>query len=327
MIQYIIRRILLMFPTVLVIAIVSFTVIQLPPGDFVSSLVAELEQEGQTVDPAFIDQMRQRYGLDRSVYVQFLKWLWQVLHGDLGYSFRWNKPVAELIQQRLLLTIVVSFASMIFTWIVAFPIGIYSAIHQYSPGDYAFSVIGFLGLSIPNFMLALILMWISYSVFGQSVGGLFSPEYINASWSIAKLIDFLKHLWIPVIVVGTAGTAGLIRILRANLLDEIRKPYVTTARTRGLKEGKLLLKYPVRVAINPFISTVGWMLPRLISGTTITAMVLSLPTSGPLLLAALRHQDMYLAGSFVLLLSLLTVVGTLVSDILLAWADPRIRYR
>lgn len=314
-----------MIPTLLIISVVSFVIIQLPPGDFVTQMVAAMEQEGRFPEESFVEELRHRYGLDRPIYIQYFRWLGRVVQGDLGYSFAWNQPVARIIGSRILLTMVISFTTVLFTWVVAFPIGVYSATHQYSVGDYSFTVIGFLGLSIPNFMLALILMWISYTLFDSSIGGLFSREFVNAPWSLAKFVDFLEHLWIPVIVVGTAGTAGLIRILRANLLDELQKPYVTTARTKGMKEWHLIMKYPVRVAINPFISTIGWLLPTLISGSTITAVVLSLPTSGPLLLAALRSQDMYLAGSFLLILSSLTVVGTLVSDILLAWVDPRIR--
>lgn len=325
MTQFIIRRFFIMIPTLLIISVVSFVIIQLPPGDFVTQMVAAMEQEGRFPEESFVEELRHRYGLDRPIYIQYFRWLGRVVQGDLGYSFAWNQPVARIIGSRILLTMVISFTTVLFTWVVAFPIGVYSATHQYSVGDYSFTVIGFLGLSIPNFMLALILMWISYTLFDSSIGGLFSREFVNAPWSLAKFVDFLEHLWIPVIVVGTAGTAGLIRILRANLLDELQKPYVTTARTKGMKEWHLIMKYPVRVAINPFISTIGWLLPTLISGSTITAVVLSLPTSGPLLLAALRSQDMYLAGSFLLILSSLTVVGTLVSDILLAWVDPRIR--
>ena len=324
--QYVIRRVLIMIPTLLIISIISFTIIQLPPGDFVSHMVAAMEQsEGFFAEESFVEELRHRYGLDKPIYLQYIRWLGRVLQGDLGYSFAWDQPVAKLIGGRILLTMAIAFTTILFTWVVAFPIGVYSATHQYSAGDYTFTVVGFLGLSIPNFMFALILMWISYTLFGQSVGGLFSREMVNAPWSLAKFLDFLQHLWIPVVVVGTAGTAGLIRILRANLLDELQKPYVTTARTKGMREWHLIMKYPVRVAINPFISTIGWLLPALISGSTITAVVLSLPTSGPLLLAALRSQDMYLAGSFLLILSSLTVIGTLISDILLAWVDPRIR--
>ena len=278
------------------------------------------------MDEATIAALNKRYGLDQPVYIQYFKWVWGMLHGDFGQSFEWNRPVGSLIWERLAFTVVISLATMVFTWIVAFPIGVYSATHQYSAGDYIVSFIGFIGIAIPQFMLALILMWIAYAYFGQSVGGLFSPAYVDAAWSWAKLVDMLKHLWIPVVIVGMSGTAGLIRTFRANLLDELNKPYVTTARAKGVPERRLLYKYPVRVAMIPFISTVGWSLPALISGETITSVVLSLPTTGPLLLRALQSQDMYLAGSFIMVLSVLTVIGTLVSDILLAWVDPRIRY-
>ncbi|NLJ85287.1 MAG: ABC transporter permease, partial [Firmicutes bacterium] len=320
------ERILYAIPTLILISIVSFTIIQLPPGDFLTSYIAQLSQAGQTVDEATIATLTKRYGLDQPIYVQYFKWVWGMLHGDFGQSFEWNRPVNTLIWERLSLTVAISLCTLIFTWIVAFPIGLYSATRQYSAGDYFVSFLGFIGIAIPQFMLALILMWIAYSYFGQSVGGLFSPKYVEAAWSGAKIVDLLKHLWIPVIIIGMSGTAGLIRTFRANLLDELNKPYVTTARAKGVPERKLLYKYPVRIAMIPFISTVGWSLPNLISGETITSVVLSLPTTGPLLLRALQSQDMYLAGSFVTLLSVLTVIGTLISDILLAWIDPRIRY-
>lgn len=326
MARYILERILYAIPTLILISIVSFTIIQLPPGDFLTSYIAQLSQAGQTVDEATIATLTKRYGLDQPIYVQYFKWVWGMLHGDFGQSFEWNRPVNTLIWERLSLTVAISLCTLIFTWIVAFPIGLYSATRQYSAGDYFVSFLGFIGIAIPQFMLALILMWIAYSYFGQSVGGLFSPKYVEAAWSGAKIVDLLKHLWIPVIIIGMSGTAGLIRTFRANLLDELNKPYVTTARAKGVPERKLLYKYPVRIAMIPFISTVGWSLPNLISGETITSVVLSLPTTGPLLLRALQSQDMYLAGSFVTLLSVLTVIGTLISDILLAWIDPRIRY-
>ncbi|MCB0062206.1 MAG: ABC transporter permease, partial [Caldilineaceae bacterium] len=269
----------------------------------------------------------ERYGLGQPVYVQYWKWVSGILfRGDFGRSFAWNMPVSDLIWGRLTLTFVLSLSTLLFIWIVAFPIGVYSAVRQYSVGDYIATFFGFLGVAIPNFLLALVLMYIAFKYFNQSVGGLFSPDYQEAPWSLAKVGDLLAHLWIPIIIIGTDGTAGLIRIMRANLLDELRKPYVVTARAKGLPEWKLLLKYPVRVALNPFISTVGWVLPSLVSGSAIVAIVLSLPTTGPLLLRALLSQDMYLAASFLLMLSILTVIGTLLSDLLLAWLDPRIRY-
>lgn len=326
MLAYVVRRVMVMIPTLLVISMISFTIIQLPPGDYLTSLIAELEQSGDPVDRQVIEALNRRYGLDRPIYVQYFIWISGFIQGDMGMSFEANKPVAELIGDRILLTMVVSFTSLLFVYIVAIPIGIYSATHQYSAGDYFFTVLGFLGLATPNFLLALVLLYVAFAFFGQSVGGLFSPEFIEAPWSLAKVWDLIKHLWIPVIVIGTAGTAGRIRVMRANLLDELGKQYVVTARAKGVAEPRLLFKYPVRMAINPMISTVGWLLPQLISGAAITSVVLSLPTTGPLLLRALRNQDMFLAGSFIMLLSTLTVIGTLLSDILLSWVDPRIRF-
>jgi peptide/nickel transport system permease protein len=315
-----------MIPTLVAISIISFVIIQLPPGDFLTTYTAELSMSGEMVDRAELESLKKRFGLDKPMYVQYLHWAWNFLHGDFGHSFEWNKPVSELIGERLGLTILISFATLLFTWAVSIPIGIYSAVRQYSWIDHLLTFIGFIGLATPNFLLALVLLWLSYAYLGMSVGGLFSPEYAEAPWSIAKIWDLLKHLWIPVVIVGTAHTAKFIRIIRGNLLDELKKPYVTTARAKGLSEVRLIVKYPVRVAINPLVSTIGWTLPELVSGIAITAVVLNLPTTGPLLLNALMSQDMQLAGSFIMLLSLLTVVGTLISDILLAWVDPRIRY-
>ncbi|MCP4405872.1 MAG: ABC transporter permease [bacterium] len=327
MLKYILRRCLFMIPTLVVVSIISFVVIQLPPGDYLSSYIARLEDMGTTVDDTAIQALKAQYGLDQPFYIQYWKWMSGILiRGDFGYSFTWNRPVSELIWSRLGMTLILSVSTLFFLWVVSFPIGVYSAVKQYSFGDYLATFIGFIGLAVPNFLLALVLMYTAFAVFNQSVGGLFSPDYLEAAWSWAKVVDLLKHLWIPVIVLGTAGTAGLIRIMRANLLDELSKPYVEAARSRGLSETRLLLKYPVRVALNPFVSTIGWTLPGLISGATVTAIVLSLPTTGPLLIQALMTQDMYLAGSFILLLSSLTVIGTLISDILLAALDPRIRY-
>ena len=326
MLQYVLGRILLMIPTLIVISIITFIIIQLPPGDYLTSYIAQLAQSGGSVDQAELAALEKRYGLDKPIYFQYLKWIWDLLHGDFGMSFEWNKPVGELIWDRLFLTLVISASSMLFTWIVGIPVGIYSATHQYSIGDYLATIVGFIGMGIPNFMIALVLLWVGFSYFGADVGGLFSPEFQEAPWSLAKVVNLLEHLWVPMIVLGTSGTAWTIRSTRANLLDELHKPYVTTARAKGLPEQKLLWKYPVRVALNPFFSTVGYSLPNLISGATIISVVLSLPTTGPLLLRSLMTQDMYLAGSFILMLSVLTVVGTLISDLLLAWVDPRIRY-
>jgi peptide/nickel transport system permease protein len=325
MLAYIAKRILYFIPTLIVISIVSYFVIELPPGDYLTSYLAALEAQGEIVDQSTIDALKQRYGLDQPVYMRYLKWMWNLLHGDMGQSFEWNQPVSKLIWDRLLLTVVLSFTTMIFIWIVAFPIAIYSATRQYSAGDYFFTFLGFVGLGVPNFMIALILLWIAFRYFGADLTGLFSEEYIDAPWSAAKVGDLLKHIWVPLVVLGTGGTAGTIRTTRANLLDELGKPYVTTARAKGVKESRILLKYPLRVALNPFISGIGYILPGLVSGSTIISVVLNLPTTGPLLLRALMSQDMYLAGSFLMMLSVLTVIGTLISDVLLGWVDPRIR--
>ncbi len=326
MLQYILRRILYIIPTLIVISVISFVIIELPPGDFLTSYITQLELSGESIDQSLVDALKRRYGLDQPLYVRYIKWVWQALHGNFGVSFEWERPVSELIWDRLLLTVVISLSTLMFTWIVALPIGIYSATHQYSISDYVVTLLGFIGLATPNFMIALVLMWIAFSHFGVNLSGLFSEEFIDKPWSLAKVVDMLKHLWVPMLVLGTSGTAGLIRTMRANLLDELHKPYVETARAKGLAETKVILKYPVRVALNPFVSTIGWALPQLVSGATIISIVLSLPTTGPLFFKALMSQDMYLAGTFVMMLSFLTVIGTLISDILLAWLDPRIRY-
>lgn len=324
---YILKRILYMIPTLFGMSIIAFLIIQLPPGDYLTSMLAAMSDNGQPVDPAHIERLRQQYGFDDPFYVQYWKWMSGILlRGDFGFSFEWNQPVSALIWDRMGSTLAISAASLLFVWGVSLPIGIYSAVRRHSVGDHVFTFLGFIGLAIPNFILALVLMYISFRFFGQSVGGLFSPQYVGAPWSWGKAADLLSHLWIPVIVIGTSGTAALIRILRANLTDELSKPYVVTARAKGLPEYRAVLKYPVRIALNPFVSSLGWVLPDLISGITITAIVLNLPTVGPLLLGALVKQDMYLAGSFVLLLSALTLVGMLISDILLALLDPRIRF-
>jgi len=310
----------------LLISIISFVIIQLPPGDYLTTYIANLAQTGETADEAIIESLRARYGLDKPLPVQYIKWIGGVLHGDFGQSFSLNKPVRELIWERLALTMAIALITVVCTWIIAVPIGIYSATHQYKFFDYFFTFLGFIGMSTPAFLFALILMWISYTVFGTSVGGLFSDAQAAAPWSWAKVADLLRHIWAPVTVLAVGGTADLIRLVRANLLDQLEMPYVVTARAKGLSEWRLLIKYPVRIAINPIVSTIGWMLPGLISGSVIVDMVLSLPTTGPLMMNALMEQDMYLAGSFILILSTLTVIGTLISDILLAWVDPRIRF-
>ena len=326
MLRFIARRLLYMLPMTLVITVASFAIIQLPPGDYLTTLTARMSDQGTDVDQAQLAALRERYGLDESIWVQYWRWISAiVVHGDFGHSFEWNQPVAALLGQRLPLTIVLAVATLALTWLIAFPIGVYSATRQYSWGDYFFSVLGFLGLAIPNFMIALALMYLSHRVFGASVGGLFSPEFVDAQWNLGKLLDLLGHLWIPVVVLATAGTASLVRILRANLLDELRKPYATAARARGLDERRLLIRYPLRMALNPFVSTVGWILPALVSGEIIVSQVVTIPTTGPLLLGALMSQDMYLAGSIILMVSVLTLVGTLLSDIALAALDPRVR--
>jgi len=327
MTTYIIRRVLIMIPTLFLISVISFTIIQLPPGDYLTTYIANLAQTGETVDEARIESLRARYGLDKPLYQQYALWIWNILrHGDFGQSFSLEKPVKELIWERLALTVVISLLAICVTWILAIPIGIYSATHQYKISDYLFTFLAFIGMATPGFLLALVVMNIAYTQFGISVGGLFSNEYIDAPWSWGKVIDLLQHVWIPVAVLAVAGTGGMVRTMRANLLDQLEMPYVVTARAKGVSEWRLLLKYPVRIAINPIVSTIGWMLPMLVSGSTIVAMVLSLPTTGPLMLNALMEQDMYLAGSFILMLSTLTVIGTLISDLLLAWVDPRIRF-
>lgn len=326
MAAYIARRVLFMIPTLFAISILSFAIIQLPPGDFLTSYVAQLRQTGDLVDEAQLEALRDRYGLGQPIYVQYGKWVYGIVtRGDWGQSMEWQKPVKELIWERLGLTIVISLAALLVSWFVAIPIGVYSATHQYSLLDYTVTAFSFIGLGTPGFLLALIILFWAQSYLGVNVAGLFSEEFILAPWSWDKVVDMLNHLWVPLLIVALGSTAGNIRITRANLLDELNKPYVETARAKGVKEGKLIWKYPVRVALNPFFSTVGWSLASLVSGATLVSIVLSLQTTGPMMLRALTSQDMYLAGSFIFLLSTLTVVGTLISDILLALVDPRIR--
>jgi peptide/nickel transport system permease protein len=328
MLAYTLRRLVLMIPTLFAISVISFVIIQLPPGDFLDSVLAQMEAEGGGMDEQQINAIRARYGLDQPIWVQYFNWIGGILtRGDFGQSFEWNRPVSELLWERLGLTVAVSFSALIATWLIAFPIGIYSAVRKYSIGDYIFTGIGMIGLATPSFLVALILMYVAFAYFGQSVGGLFSPEYRDAPWSWGRFLDLLGHIWIPLLVIATNGTASLIRILRANLLDELNKPYVVTARAKGLSEARLLVRYPVRAALNPFVSSLGYVLVGLISGEAIISVVLNLPTTGPILLQALKAQDMYLAASFILMLSVLTVIGTLLSDILLAALDPRIRYQ
>jgi peptide/nickel transport system permease protein len=325
MLRYVIHRLLIMIPTLLAISVIVFVIIQLPPGDYLESYIAELQSQGEAVDPEKIAFLREEYGLDEPLHEQYFHWLFGMLHGDFGYSFQYNLPVTKVMGDRMFLTILLSTATIVFTWLIAFPIGIYSATHQYSWGDYGLTFIGFLGIATPNFLLALVMMYFANVVFGTSIGGLMDPQYIDAPWSWGKFLSVLQHLWIPVIVIGTSGTAGMIRRLRANLLDELQKQYVVTGRAKGLPPGRLLVKYPLRMALNFFVSDIGMLLPSIISGAEVVAIVLSLPTTGPLLISALQSQDMYLAGSFLMFLAFLTVVGVLVSDLVLAALDPRIR--
>ncbi len=325
MLRYIVHRLLVMIPTLLAISLIIFVIIQAPPGDYFESYIAELQSQGESVDQAKIEFLRTEYGFDRPILEQYVLWVFGMLQGDFGYSFEFQLPVSEVVGDRLYLTMLVTFTTIIFTWIVAFPIGIYSAVRQYSLGDHTFTFLGYIGLATPNFLLALVLQWLAKKYFGTSIGGLMDPEYIDQSWTLAKGLSVLEHLWIPVVVIGTSGTAGMIRRLRANLLDELEKQYVVTGRAKGLPSSRLLLKYPLRIALNFFIADIGALLPSIFSGAAIVAIILSLPTIDPVLLAALRSQDMYLAGSFLMFLSTLTVIGVLISDLALAMLDPRIR--
>lgn len=325
MFRFLIRRTLVMIPTLLVISAMVFIIIQLPEGDYLTSYITELEAQGEKVSAEKIAFLREQYGLDKPPIEQYFTWLFGMLRGNLGFSFEYNLPVSQVVGDRLFLSFLLSFSTILFTWVVAFPIGVYSATHQYSWGDHGLTFIGFLGLATPNFLLALVLLYFANVVFGTSVGGLMDPQYLDQPMSWAKFLSVLEHLWIPVIVIGTSGTAGMIRRLRANLLDELQKQYVITGRAKGLSPFKLLMKYPLRMALNPFIADIGNLLPQVVSGAAIVSVVLSLPTTGPMLLTALQSQDMYLAGSFLMFLAALTVVGMFLSDLALAALDPRIR--
>lgn len=325
MLKYILWRIAVMMPTLLIISILVFAIIELPPGDYFESYIAEIKAQGEGVNLEQIEALRAEYGFDQPLIYRYLYWVTGMLQGDFGYSFEYQLPVSEIVGDRLWLTVLVSFVTIVFTWIIAFPIGMYSATHQYSFSDYGLTFAGLIGLAIPNFMFALILMYFANIWFGTSLGHLMDQKYLAEPMSWEKAKSILEHLWIPVIIIGTAGTAGMIRRLRANLLDELRKPYVTTARTKGMKPVRLLVKYPLRMALNFFISDIGSILPAIISGAEITAIVLSLETTGPMLIKALQSQDMYLAGSFLMFLAVLTVIGVLISDLALALLDPRIR--
>lgn len=326
MLLFIVKRVLWMIPSLFAVSFLAFVLIQLPPGDFVTNYIATLAASNEIVDQHAAAALRDRFGLDQPMLLQYGKWVWNIItSGDFGLSFEWQQPVSELIWERMALTFILMLSTLIATWAIALPIGIYSAVRKYSAGDYLFTAVTFLGLAIPSFLLALVLMYVAVVVYGQDVGGLFSDQYKTAPWSWDKVLDLISHLWIPVIILAVSGTASLIRIMRANMLDEINKPYVVTARAKGLSEFQLLMKYPVRIALNPFISTISWLLPNLVSGSIVVAIVLNLPTAGPMLLQSLMAQDMYLAGSFVLLICVLTLFGSLISDILLALVDPRIR--
>ena len=326
MISYIIRRILIMIPTLFAVSMISFAIIQLPPGDFLTTYASQLRSQGDVVDEAEIAALRERYGLGMPIHQQYARWISGiVLRGDWGQSMEWRKPVRDLIGERILLTIILSLAALAVSWFIAIPLGVYCATRQYSIPDYLITLASFIGVGTPGFLLALLIMWVAQSSFGLNVGGLFSEAFMDAPWSMAKAWDLAKHIWIPVLILALNGTAGGLRTTRANLLDEMNKPYVETARSKGLTESQLTWKYPVRLALSPFVSTLGWELANLVSGATLISVVLSLQTTGPLMLRALLSQDMYLAGSFLLVLSTLTVIGTLFSDILLAWIDPRIR--
>jgi peptide/nickel transport system permease protein len=325
MLRVVLHRLVLLPVLLLVFSIAVFALVQAPPGDFLTSYLSMLASSGSSVDQAQVDALRRQFGLDQPFYIQYLRWVQNLLRGDLGLSLEYQLPNLDLISDYLVPTILLALLSFVFTWLMAIPAGIYSATHPRSPLDYAVTVLNYVGVATPNFMLALILMWIAFARFGITVTGLFSPDYLQAPWSVARVADLLSHIWLPMIILGIAGTARLTRIMRANLLDELHKPYVVTARAKGLSEWHLVLKYPVRVAINPLVSTIGWYLPQLFSGSLIVATVMNLPNIGPLLLHALISRDMYLAGAILLIYCFLTVIGTLLSDILLAWADPRIR--
>jgi peptide/nickel transport system permease protein len=317
---------MLMIPTLIAISMVTFIIIQLPPGDFLTAQLAEMQSQGEAAQPEKIEYLRERYGLDQPFWVQYGRWITGFVQGDLGWSFEYDRPVTQVIGDRFLMTFILAFTTVIVTWGIAFPIGVYSATHKYSWSDHTLTFLGFLGLATPNFLLALVLQYYANIWFGTSIGGLMAPQYLDQPMSWAKLVSVLEHLWIPVLIIGTSGTAGMIRRLRANLMDELQKPYVVTAKAKGLPPRKALLKYPLRMALNPFISDIGNLLPELISGAALVSVVLSLPTNGPVLVRALQTQDMYLAGSFLLLEACLVVIGVLVSDLLLAVLDPRIRF-
>jgi len=325
MLNYLSRRLLTMILTLLAISALVFIIIQLPPGDYLTTYIAELQSQGETVPQEKIDFLRAQYGLDRPLVEQYFIWLFGLVQGDLGYSFEYSLPVTDVVGDRLLLSLVLNFSTILFIYIVSFPIGVYSATHQYSWGDHGLTFLGFIGLATPNFLLALVLMYLANVWFGTSIGTLMDEQFIDQPWTVNKMLSVLEHLWVPVVVIGTSGTAGMIRRLRTNLLDELQKQYVITGRAKGLHPGRLLVKYPLRMALNPFVADIGNLLPQVVSGSVIVSAVMSLQTTGPMLLGALQSQDMYLAGSFLMFLAVLTVLGMFVSDLLLAVLDPRIR--
>ena len=325
MLSYFVRRILVMIPTLLVISLVVFFIIQLPPGDYLETMISELRAQGENVDPARIEFLRQQYGLDRPMIEQYWLWLFGLLHGDLGYSFEFELPVADVIGNRFWFTAILAVSTTLFTYVIAFPIGIYSAVKQYSVGDYAATFFGYFGLAMPNFLFAIILMHYLNVWFGLSIGGLMDPQYIDAPWSAGKVLSVINHLWLPMLIIGTAGTAAMIRRLRANMLDELQKQYVVTARAKGLSPMKTILKYPLRMSLNHVIADIGQILPAMVSGAALVSIVMDLPTNGPLLLRSLQSQDMYLAGAFLMFEAVLVVIGVFISDVLLAMLDPRIR--
>ncbi len=325
LLSYIFRRILIMIPTLLITSALIFTVMELPPGDFFETYQAEMQAQGERADMSRVEFLKKEYHFDKPPWQRYFYWLGDFVRGDFGYSFEYQLPVRDVIGDKLLLTILISFLTILFTWAIAFPIGIYSATHQYSWGDYGLTLLGLLGLAVPHFLLALIVMYLANVWFGLSIGGLMAPEYLNEPMSWDKFISILKHIWLPVVVIGVTGTGSMIRAVRANLLDELEKQYVTTARAKGMPPGRALMKYPFRMSLNFFVSDIGSVLPAVVSGAEIVAIVLSLPTTGPLLIRALQAQDMYLAGSFLMFLAILTVIGVLISDIALAILDPRVR--
>ncbi|MBT5429589.1 MAG: ABC transporter permease [Rhodospirillaceae bacterium] len=325
MFSYFVRRIFTMLATLLVVSALVFIIIQLPEGDYLTSYIAELESQGEAVDPEKIAYLKEEYGLDKPIWLQYVNWVLGIVQGDFGRSIEFDLPVVDVIGDVFLFSLILNFTIILFIYVVAFPIGVYSATHQYSWGDNGLTFFGFIGLATPNFLLALILMFLARKYFGTSIGGLVDPSFEGQPWTLDKILSLLEHLVVPVVVIGTSGTAGMIRRLRANLLDELNKQYVVTARSKGLSESKLLIKYPLRMALNPFIADIGNLLPQVISGSVIVAVIMDLPTTGPVILDALVSQDTYLAGSFLLFVSLLTVLGTFISDLLLAVLDPRIR--